>query len=205
MWSSVHAESRPRPQLLPQGACSSRAPRSQLGPSCLVLREVDGHLELLHLESAPLVELDVVLRAVEDELVAAHLLGDELEVLDDLEPQALPPHVLVHNHILHVPHKPTPPDELVLHQQGRARDDLVGRELLSHNDEVAPALAHLLELLKPHAVRHLRRLGELREQAEVPLVVVPDVERPPEDPPLGIPLELREVKQRHYCDAFWAA
>jgi hypothetical protein len=44
---------------------------------------VHHHLELLHLEAAALVELDILLRAVENDLIAALREGNVLQLLDD--------------------------------------------------------------------------------------------------------------------------
>ena len=80
----------------------------------------------------------VAIATVEDSLVAAAVLADPGQRLDDAQTELLPLLALVHGDIFDMPHTAKPTQELAFDEDGADRDDTVGR-LVDDDDGVVCA------------------------------------------------------------------
>lgn len=81
------------------------------------LDKVHGHLFASLVVSALFIERHILLAAIQDDLVAASLLADLSQHLDDALAQPFPLAVLVDDNVLDVTAQPGPPQELVFDKQ----------------------------------------------------------------------------------------
>jgi hypothetical protein len=110
---------------------------------------VMGHLEPGSPEATLYIEALVRLGAVQDALVAADLLGDEVEGLDDAQAELLALLVLCDGNVLDVADEPQLVDELALHDQRACADNLVGAVGDAEEEVFVVALGHPFVALVP--------------------------------------------------------
>ena len=116
---------------------------------------------------------DVSLAAVEDGLVAADVLRDLRERLDDAEAELLALHLARDGDVLDVPDAAEPAQELALDKDAARADDPVALARHDDDDVVRARLAaHGLELRRPRLGADVGRLREHGEHGEVAALVV---------------------------------
>ena len=116
---------------------------------------------------------DVCLAAIEDRLVAAHVLRDLRERLDDAEAEFLALHLAGNGDVLDVPNAAEPAQKFALHKDAAGAHDLIGLARDDDEDVVRPRLAaHVAELSRPRLRAHVGRLREHGEHGQVPALVI---------------------------------
>ena len=115
----------------------------------------------------------VAIAAVENCLVAAAVLADAREGLDDAQTELLALLALVDGDVLDVADAAEPAQELALDEDGADRDDAVRRLVDDHDPVVrARGRAQRVELRDPRLLARVRHDREHREHGEVPAPVV---------------------------------
>lgn len=135
---------------------------------------VVGHLKTSSSEPALDVEALVGVAAVEDALVAANLLGDVVEGLDQAEAELLALLVLGDGDVLDVADLAQAVDEFVLDNQGAGSHDrvLLSGSVLNANDVVAVLGQHVVKLLLELLLADFADRGQHAEAVEEARAVV---------------------------------
>ena len=120
----------------------------------------------------------VLLRAIEDHLVAPHALGDARERGDDHQSHTAPSTLFVHDDVLDVPAQTAPPRELALEHQRARREQ---SPLLLDDEHKLRPVPRLREPRLPLLAGDVPRGRQLREQLHEPLVEVVRLELAHED------------------------
>ena len=116
---------------------------------------------------------DVGLAAVENGLVAAHVLGDVCEGLYDAEAELLSLHLTGDGDVLDVSDAAEPAQKFALNKDAASANDSIGFAGDDDEDVVRRGLAaHGIELSRPRFCAHVWRLGQHGEHGEVPALVV---------------------------------
>jgi hypothetical protein len=116
---------------------------------------------------------NVCLAAVEDRLVAAHVLRELRERLNDAETEFLALHLAGNGDVLDMPDAAEPAQKFALHKDPTGTDDLIGLARDDDEDVVRPRLAaHISELSRPRLCADVRCLREHGEHGQVPALVV---------------------------------
>jgi len=98
--------------------------------------KIKSHLVLLLLETELAVELDVLVGAVEDDFVAAKLLGDVLELCDDAAAEVLAAARSRRDNVLNVGDLAAVARKLSLEDDGASSHELFRFHVLDHDDIV---------------------------------------------------------------------
>lgn len=115
----------------------------------------------------------VAVAAVEDRLVAAAVLADSGERVDDAQAELLALLALVDGDVLDVPDAAEPAQELALDEHAADADDAVRRTVDDHDGVVcAWGGAQRVELRAPRLFARVRDDGQDAEHVEVPAAVV---------------------------------
>jgi hypothetical protein len=123
----------------------------------LIKSEVEGHLPLIGLEAALLIEADIVLLAVKYDLIAGPGPGLLAKCLDHQFAQPPAPALIEYHDILDMSGAGQPPKKLPLDEEGASGDDAPC--LLDHPDEVV--LGQLFQALGELRLRGVARLRQL--------------------------------------------